>query len=183
MFETTVTARLGRDTLLFTDVTQSLETRIGRDDANAVALKELRGMSSMFRVNGGDTLEIDGLLVMRAFTDRVLGEGSTEAILNEIAGIEARDARVFFADYEENPSPKTHGVHALHKHPTVQKARNMASMWTMQDHPLVGQTGNAMHSNVPGRKVHWCMCLRTGQLQWMEDNVELYPGDVYVKLL
>jgi hypothetical protein len=138
-------------------------------------------MDLMFTSNGGETVKLEGLLVLRAFTDRVLGEGSTRAILEEITATEARDAPAFLADYEENRNEKTHAVHALHKHPAVQKARNMAAMWTMQDHPLVAQTGPAVHSNLHGRRVYWCMCLKTFQLQWKGDNIEMYSGDVYVK--
>ena len=182
MSETSPTARLGPDTLLFTDVTQCLQTRIGRSDASPVTSEQLDAMDLMFTSNGGKTVKLDGLLILRAFTDRVLGDGSTRDILEEITAIETLDAPVFLADYEEDSNDKTYKVHALHKHPAVQKARNMAAMWTMQDHPLVAQTGQVVHSNLQGRKVCWCMCLKTCQLQWKEDNVELYSGDVCVKL-
>lgn len=181
MSKTRSGARLNRDTLLFTDVTVSLETRIGRSDANPVTLTEMQNMCFMFRGNGGETVELDGLLVMRAFTDRVLGAGSTQAIVDEITAIEAGEAPLFFADYTEDSNSKTHQVLALRNHSAVQKARNMAAVWTMQDHPLVSQTGPAVHANVKHRKVYWCMCIATCQLPWKDDNIELHPGDVYVK--
>lgn len=181
MIETSPSPRLNRDTLLFTDVTFSLETRIGRTDANPVTSEQIDAMNLMFSSKGGDAVCLDGLLVLRQFTDRVLGEGSTQAVLDEIAAIEARDTPLLFADYEEEPSSKTHRVHALHKHPAIQKVRNMAAMWTMQDHPLIAQTGPSVHSNLQCRKVHWAMCLRTCQLSWKDDNIELHAGDVYVK--
>ena len=143
-------------------------------------------MCSQFGSNGGETVELEGLLVMRDFTQRVMGECITNSIITEIATVEAlgepeAPSSLFFADYEEASNSKTHQVHSLHRYPAIQKARNMASVWTMQDHPLIAQTGGAKHAHLHGRKVYWCVCLKTCQLQWNDDNVELYPGDVYVK--
>lgn len=181
LMETSPTARLNRDTLLFTDVTFSLETRIGRTDANPVTSEQLDAMNLMFSSNGGDAVCLDGLLVLRQFTDQVLGEGSTQAVLDELTTLHEPDAPLLFADYEEEPSSKTHRVRALHKTPSIQKARNMAAMWTMQDHPLIAQTGGVLHPVALDRKVHWAMCLRTCQLPWKNDNIELHAGDVYVR--
>ena len=172
------------DTLLFTNVAVSLETRIGRADVNHVTSEQLCAMNLMFTHNGGNTAELDGLLVMRQFTDRVMGDECTKDILNELATINECENPLhplFFADYEEDSSFRTHKVHALHKHPSVQRARNMAAMWTMQDHPLVAQTGGVLHTHLLGRGVHWHMCLRTCQLPWKGGSVVLHPGDVYVK--
>ena len=179
--ETAPGPRLNRDTLLFTDVTVSLDTRIGRTDANPVTSEQLHAMNLMFSSNGGDTLCLDGLLVLRQFTDRVLGEGATQSVLDELTTLHESDTPLLFADYEEEPSSKTYRVRALHKHPSIQTARNMAAMWTMQDHPLIAQTGGVLHPVVPKRGVHWAMCLRTCQLPWKGNNIELHTGDVYVR--
>ena len=179
--------RLGRDTLLFTDVTQSLETRIGRNDATSTTRQLVDAMRQQFGTNGGETVELEGLLVMRRFIQRVMGSDVVDSIIGELAAVEALEESgapsdsLFFADYEEASNSKTHRVHCLLRNPTTQKARNMASIWTMQDHPLVAQTGGAKHAPLHGRKVYWCVCLNTCQLQWNDDNVELYRGDVYVK--
>jgi hypothetical protein len=179
--EKTQGARLNQDTLLFTNVTVSLETRIGRTDAKPVTSEQLHAMNQMFSSNGGATICLDGLLVLRQFTDRVLGEGATQAVLDELTNLHEPDSPLLFADYEEESNCKTHKVRALNKHPSIQKARNMAAMWTMQDHPLIAQTGDVVHPFVQERSVHWAMCLRTCQLPWKDDNVELTAGDVYVR--
>ena len=86
-------------------------------------------------------MELEGLLVMRRFIQRVMGSDVVDSIIGELAAVEALEESgapsdsLFFADYEEASNSKTHRVHCLLKNPTTQKARNMASIWTMQDHP------------------------------------------------
>ena len=188
------------ETLLFTNLALSKTTRIGRSDAAVVTQQVLNAMNLQYTVNGGETLVENGQLVMRNFIQRILGPGAMDLLIQELPNQtnqtnqtnQANQANqapphtpLFFADYEENESELTYRVYALHSHPTVQRARNMAAMWCMQDHPLVGCTEpsqpSSSHQHVKGRKVYFCVCIRPSQLPFKDDNVELFPGDVHVK--
>lgn len=176
------------ETLLFTNLALSKTTRIGRTDATVVTQQVLNAMNLQYTVNGGETLLENGQLVMRSFIQRILGPDAMDLLIQELPNQTNQTnphTPLCFADYEENESELTYQVYALHSHPTVQRARNMAAMWCMQDHPLVGCTEpsqpSSSHQHVKGRKVYFCVCIRPCQLPFKDDNVELFPGDVHVK--
>ena len=175
--------RLNLNTLLITDVIVSLNTRIGRDDAKHVSAKDLDNMEAMFASNGGEILRLENLLIMRDFTNRVMGQQTLESITEELNTNDTLGKTIVFADYEEKANEHTYDVHALRNYPSIQKARNIASMWTMQDHPLVVQVGSQTMTLVEGSKVSWSVCLSTSDLEYKNDIVKLHSGDVYVKSL
>ena len=167
--------------MLITDVIVSLSTRIGRDDAKHVSVEDLNNMEVMFASNGGKTLRLATLLVMRDFMSRVMGDETLERIAEELRLNDSLEGTAVFADFEEKANERTHDVHALRNYPCIQRARNIASMWTMQDHPLVVQVGNQPMPLVENRKVGWSVCLNSFELKYENEVVNMYAGDVYVE--
>lgn len=185
--------RLGPLSLLFTNILDIGVDFVGRKDTTPISHSMLDAMRLQYEdVGGGLVAEVEAsfgdakyaILVMKNFLDRIAGAGSLSSLQLELAAVSVgrEDKPLLFADFEDH-SASTHSVFALHKHPTIQQARNMASVWTMQDHPLIGQTGPLIHEHVEGRCVHWHICLRECTLESHQGTVELEAGDVFVMSL
>jgi hypothetical protein len=189
--------RLGPTSLLFTNMVHigagsTAGSTVGRSDATPITLSTLDAMRLQYQEGGGGLVaEVEtsiggtswSVLVMKNFLGRVVGDDATSSLQLELSSVAtgSEDKSLFFADFEEHTAP-THTVCALHKHPALQQTRNIASMWTMQDHPLIGQVGPLVHDHVQGRCVHWYVCLRECTLESKQGVVELGEGDVYVML-
>lgn len=140
---------------------------VGQSTSHPMTLDDLMGMKLQFEQGQRDGVRLEGVadlykykldaapetrydtyaLVMRGFVDKVLGEGTLARIESELqtmheAGLLDKSETHFsnvIADFEQKAdSAKGHAtVVPFHKYEALRKMRNMASVWTMQDHPLV----------------------------------------------
>ena len=172
--------RLNLETVLFTETATAKWSSTASVEATPVLRKDLSAMAHQFKWNGGKTVELDGLLIMKDFLGGVLGEDTLSLIRGEVNACLAEDPCAEHAAFAEDSSTDPR-VHAFQKHPAIKRAHNMACVWTSQWHPLVAQTGPSTHEHVPDRKVYWCVCINSCTLTHGSEDVSLQPGDVYVK--
>ena len=172
--------RLNIETLLFTERSHVNCASAASREATPISRKDLTAMAHQFKWNGGKTVELDGLLIMKDFIDCVLGDGSISSIRGEVNACLADESHAEHATFAEDSSTNPR-VHALKNYPAIERAHNMACVWTSQWHPLVAQTGPSTREHITDRKVYWCVCINSCTLTHGSEDVSLQPGDIYVK--
>jgi len=108
---------------------------------------------------GGVEVRDAAVLVMRGFTDHVLGEGVLAKMEHELESMKQNgltDSKALMRGVVKNKNARHNNVMAdfeqapdhangkgtvvpFHKYEALRKMRNMAAMWMQQDHPLVAE--------------------------------------------
>lgn len=197
----------------------NLGEAIGQITSRAVTLEDLVGMKLQFAEGERDGVRVNGIanlyrlkaatsvtyetyaLVMHGFVDKVLGEGTLARIESEVqlmhqGGLLDKKTTLHhsnvIADFEQGcDSAKGRAtVLPFYKCEDLRKMRNMASVWTMQDHPLVCKQDRYIDMSTCGTQwqggaecgecgVAWKVCVGEAARNATRDFL-FAPGDVCV---